>query len=107
MHRSSYCGVNCEKCKVYIGTVNDDDGVKQEIADEWSIFYKRDFKKEDMICRGCKSDALFSLCSLCDIAPCNKERSIENCEDCDVFPCDRIQKFFDYHKNNDTGNVID
>ena len=107
MRRSSYCGVNCEKCKVYIGTLENDDRIRQEIADEWSILYKRGFKKEDLICTGCKSDTLFSLCSLCDIAPCNKERNIDNCEDCGVFPCDRIVKFFEYHKTNDTGNVFD
>ena len=46
MHRSSYCGINCEKCKVYIGTMADNDELKQEIANEWSILYKRDFKKK-------------------------------------------------------------
>ena len=107
MHRSSYCGVNCEKCKVYIGTMQYDDNIKQEIANEWSVLYKRDFKKEDMVCKGCKSDALFSLCSLCDITPCNKSRSIESCEDCEAFPCDRMQRFFEFHKTLDTGNVFE
>ena len=106
MHRSSYCGVNCEKCKVYIGTMANDDSIKQEIANEWSILYKREFKKEDMICEGCKSDKLFSLCSLCDIAPCNTSRGIESCEDCIEFPCERIQCFFSFHKENNTGNMF-
>ena len=106
MHRSSYCGVNCEKCKVYIGTMNDDDIIKQEIANEWSELYKQDFKKEDMICKGCKSNTLFSLCSKCDITICNKEHNNDNCEDCDIFPCERIQRFFNYHKDKDTGNVF-
>ena len=106
MHRSSYCGVNCEKCKVYIGTMNDDDIIKQEIANEWSELYKKNFKKEDMICKGCKSDTLFSLCAKCDITICNTNQSIDNCEDCDIFPCERIQRFFTYHKDRDTGNVF-
>ena len=107
MHRSSYCGVNCEKCKVYVGTMHDDNSIKQEIADEWSALYKRDFKKEDMVCKGCKSGILFSLCSLCDIAPCNKARGIESCEDCDSFPCERMQRFFEFHKTRDTCSVFD
>ena len=106
MHKSSYCGVNCTECKVYIGTINNDDHIKQEIANEWSVLYKRDFKRDDMLCKGCKSDTLFSLCSLCDISACNKKRSIENCEDCDTFPCERIQRFFDYHKSNNTGHTF-
>jgi len=107
MHRSSYCGVNCEKCKAYLGTIGNDDKLKSEIAEEWGNLYKRGFKAEDMICKGCKSDTLFSLCALCDITPCNKDRGIENCEDCDIFPCDRIQRFFDFHKNYETGNVFE
>ena len=87
--------------------MTDDDNIKQEIADEWSILYKRDFKKEDMICNGCKSDKLFVLCSLCDIPQCNTARNIENCEDCDVFPCERIQRFFSFQKENNTGSVFD
>ena len=43
MHRSSYCGINCEKCKVYLATMADDDKVKEEIANEWSALYKRNF----------------------------------------------------------------
>ena len=107
MHRSSYCGVNCEKCKVYIGTMADNDKIKQEFATEWSILYKRDFKKEDMVCKGCKSDTVFALCSLCDITSCNISRGIENCEDCKEFPCERIQRFFNYHKENNTGHLFD
>ena len=106
MHRSSYCGVNCEKCKVYIGTNTNNDSIKQEVANEWSVLYKRDFNKEDMICNGCKSDTLFSLCSLCDIPSCNTARGIENCEECDVFPCERIRQFFDYQKEYNTGSVF-
>ena len=107
MHRSSYCGVNCEKCKVYLATMSDSDALKTEIAHEWSILYNRDFKKEEMVCKGCKSDTRFYLCSACDIITCNVERDIESCEDCDVFPCERYQKFLEYHKNNDTGAVFD
>ena len=106
MHRSSFCGVNCLKCKVYIATMADNDILKKEIADEWGALYKRDFAIEDMVCKGCKSDVLFGLCALCDITPCNKSHGTANCEDCDVFPCKRIQSFFDFHNNFDTGNVF-
>ncbi|MCL2663649.1 MAG: DUF3795 domain-containing protein [Oscillospiraceae bacterium] len=107
MHKSSYCGINCEKCKVYLATMADDDSLKQEIAKEWSALYKRKFTKEDMVCKGCKSDVLFALCSSCDITSCNKERGIENCNECVEFPCDRYQQFLDYQKINNTGAVFD
>ena len=113
MHRSSYCGVNCEKCKVYVATMADDDNLKAEVAREWSLLYKNSFTKEkdfivsDMICHGCKSDIRFGLCKLCDIPECNIKHNVENCEDCAQFPCERIQRFFEYHKNNDTGAVFE
>ena len=107
MHRSSYCGVNCEKCRVYIGTMTDDDNIKQEIANEWGLLYKRDFKKADMNCKGCKSDIHFSLCASCDITSCNVDRGINNCEDCDIYPCERIKRFFNFHKNNATTNEFE
>jgi len=87
--------------------MTDDDNIKQEIADEWSKLYKRDFSKHDMICKGCKSDELFSLCSLCDIPSCNTTRNIENCEDCNEFPCERIQRFFNFQKENNTGHLFE
>jgi hypothetical protein len=108
MHKSSYCGINCNKCKLYIATITNDDEMKTEAANEWSILYKRDFRKEEMVCKGCKSDTLFVLCSQCGITPCCIGRGIDNCEDCDIFHrCERIQEFFRYQKENNTGAVFE
>lgn len=107
MHRSSYCGINCEKCKAYIATLADNDELKEQLANEWGELYKRHFSKEDMICYGCKSDTLFVLCSLCDIRTCNEKHEITNCEDCASFICERMNRFFEYHKTHDTGGVFD
>ena len=108
MHRSSYCGINCTKCKLYIATTTDDDNMRIEVANEWSTLYKRSFKKEDMICKGCKSDTLFILCSHCGITQCCLARGVENCEDCDVFhSCERIQEFFQYQITHNTGAIFE
>lgn len=107
MHKSSYCGVNCEKCNAYIASVTNDDCVRQKVIDEWGKLYKRTFHIEEINCRGCKSDALFGLCAKCDIRTCNNDKDIDNCGDCELFPCERIQRFFDFHRNNETGNVFD
>ena len=85
---------------------NDDD-LKHKAAEEWSVLYKRDFKKEDMICNGCKSEVVFTLCALCDIRICNENHAIGNCIDCGVFPCERINRFFAYHKTRDTGAIFE
>jgi len=84
-----------------------DDALKIEIASDWSALYKRELKKEDILCKGCKSETLFLFCSSCYITTCNKERGIENCEDCDEFPCDRYNEFLEYQKVNNTGAVFE
>jgi len=106
MHRSSYCGINCEKCSAYIATINNDDDLKQKIAEEWGSLHNRQYVKEEINCLGCKSEEIFTACTKCDIRNCNLTRGIENCQDCEMFPCDRLQRFFDYHKANKTGSVF-
>lgn len=104
MHRSSYCGVNCEKCGAYAAS---DDELREKTAAQWLKLYKREFSKEEMRCEGCKSDSRFALCSQCDIPPCNVQKGLASCEDCDEFPCDRMRKFFAFHETYDTGSVFD
>jgi hypothetical protein len=98
MHRSSYCGVNCEKCPVYIATMADDDSLRADTAKKWGAMYKREFKISEINCLGCKSGMLFGLCSQCDISLCNKNKNITNCADCPDFQCDRIKRFYEYQK---------
>ena len=107
MHKSSYCGVNCEKCNVYIATLTSNDALKEKVIEEWGALYKRNFEKEDIVCMGCKSDTRFMLCSLCDIGTCNNKHNVTNCEDCVDFLCQRIQRFFDFHKKYGSGNVFE
>jgi hypothetical protein len=103
MHKSSYCGVNCEKCPVYIASTADDDGLRADVVRDWGTLYKREFKISDINCFGCKSDTLFGVCSKCDISVCNKNRGITSCADCTDFECDRIKRFYDYQRVNNTG----
>jgi len=107
MHKSSYCGVNCEKCKAYIATKTNNDILRTEVANEWGLLYNREFKNEDIVCEGCKSETLFMLCAKCDIPVCNKKHGITNCFDCEHFPCERIQQFFDFHKAHDTWHLFE
>ena len=107
MHKSSYCGINCEKCKAYIATVNNDDTLKSEVAVEWGALYKQEFTNEDIVCYGCKSNTLFVLCSLCDIPVCCKEHGVSICSECELFPCERIQSFYDFQREKGTLDMFD
>lgn len=92
----SYCGVNCHKCPVYEATIHESLSLKQKVAKEWGLLYKRNFEPNDMICNGCKSDQQFGLCQKCDIKVCNSVKGNDHCKVCMEYPCERIQKFESY-----------
>lgn len=107
MIMSSYCGVKCESCKVFIATKNSDNSLKHIIAKEWGRLYKRQFTIEEIYCEGCKSNKVFCMCVKCDIRDCNTEKNIHNCSICNVYPCDRMIKFYQYQKEKQTGVEFD
>ena len=98
----AYCGVNCATCPLYIATTNDDVSMKQKISLKWGELYNRSFHIEDMKCYGCKSGKKFFLSNGCSITPCNTSKGIEICNQCPNYPCERISKFYEWQKNNDT-----
>lgn len=100
MDNKSYCGIDCLDCPVYIATINDDDDLRRKTAEEWGALYNREFKKEDIVCYGCKSDKLFILCEKCDIRECNIEKEINTCSQCTIYPCNRIKKFYKWIDKN-------
>jgi len=101
MNSPSYCGINCEKCPVFIATITDSESMKSDVAEEWGRLYKRKFAFEEMTCYGCKSEIRFGLCSSCDIEKCNVSKGNENCRSCKEYPCNRISKFESNLKEED------
>ncbi len=39
MKKLGYCGLNCEDCPVFVATANNDNGLRQKTAIEWSKLY--------------------------------------------------------------------
>ncbi len=68
MKTLGYCGLNCEECPVFVATANNDNGLRQKTAREWSKLYagqlveysgKNSLSPEDMNCSGCQSESGF------------------------------------------------
>lgn len=95
------CGLNCSMCPVYIATIENDEELREETAEEWTKLYTaflggKVLKAKDMVCDGCRSDRLFTGCSACLIRPCAAEHNINSCGDCpSAKTCKKLQAFLD------------
>lgn len=92
----SHCGLICSDCNAYKATVNNDDALRKQTAEEWGKMYGTDIKAGDLNCLGCKSDLLFGYCNICEIRKCNKESNYQNCSECASFDCGNLKEVFKY-----------
>ena len=103
----AYCVIDCSKCELYIATSNEDRRLKEDISIKWGKLYNKSFKIEEIECKGCRTEKKFFLCDRCNIPTCNMERGTEKCSDCNKYPCERISKFYEWQKKNDTKAIIE
>ncbi len=100
----AYCGINCDKCPVFIATSKNDDDLRQRTAEEWSTVYAdilesfgiHGLKPGDMNCRGCRSDrGLFIGCASCPIRKCSQDKGFVTCASCDEYgSCNMLNAFY-------------
>ena len=106
-----YCGLDYEKCPVFIATLRNDDDLRRETAKEWSALFTeyigREVKAEDIHCTGCWAESgVFIGCVNCVIRNCCRKRGLETCAYCDEYEqCNMIKGFLsnpDYQQVKDT-----
>ncbi len=78
------CGLYCGACPVLIANKN---GTLEEAAKQWNA------TPEQLVCHGCKSDAVCSFCTECHFKKCSSEKGIEFCFECGDFPCEKLTAF--------------
>lgn len=79
---SSYCGINCKKCPVFIAT---EEGQINKLAEE------RKMSIEDVTCNGCFSEVNTVWCRVCSIKICAKTKGVKHCYiECREYPCEDI-----------------
>ncbi len=81
------CGLYCGACAILYATRNNDERLKEKYAKSFGL------SPNDLNCRGCLSDVVFSYCRVCPIKSCAQEKNIEGCHLCDEFPCGNVDNF--------------
>ena len=79
-----FCGIDCEKCDVYIATKNKDEKLREKTAKLWSELNNATITPEMLYCEGCKSNGkkCYYCSDLCEISKCAKQKQFENCGMC-------------------------
>lgn len=90
----SYCGINCEECPAYKGTINVDVSLLEKAS---SLYGNGKTTSDDWVCLGCKEKNIRLLaknCSDCPIRKCALNKGYDYCAQCDdLYKCDFIKGF--------------
>jgi len=89
-----YCGLDCEKCDVFIATKTNDEELRQKTAKYWSELNNVTITADMMYCDGCRCDGKKTVyCeSICEIKKCAEEKQHETCGSCaEMQTCKTLQ----------------
>lgn len=80
----AYCGLDCEKCDARIATLNDDNALREKVAELWSKLNGVEITPQMINCEGCRADgAKTPYCdTLCPIRQCALAKAYETCGNC-------------------------
>ncbi|MBN2829244.1 MAG: DUF3795 domain-containing protein [Candidatus Cloacimonetes bacterium] len=90
----AYCGLDCNQCDAYKATMNDDDELRNKLAEFWSKNSGMEIDPMDISCTGCKSDGVqIGYCAECAIRHCGIKKGLENCAYCPNYSCEILDTF--------------
>ena len=91
-----YCGINCENCDAYKGTVNNDMALLEKAA---GTFWNGAYSAKDWVCLGCtpaNQPFLAKYCAECAIRKCAVNKGLFNCAACPDFEnCTSLHDFIE------------
>lgn len=86
-----YCGINCDNCRAYKGTVSGDWSLLEAAAKSFGG------EAKDWVCLGClPADQQFiaKSCGECKIRNCAIGKGLQSCAACDDYEgCEQLHKF--------------
>jgi hypothetical protein len=89
-----YCGINCDKCPAYQGTVTGDMALLKQAA---GSFWGGEYSAKDWVCLGCQpvdQPFLAKYCANCRFRACAAGKGIASCAACpDYEGCTPLQEF--------------
>ncbi len=93
----AYCGLDCHECDAYKATMNNDDELREKLAEIWSKNSGMEIDPADISCSGCKSNGVqIGFCGECTIRHCAIKKGLDNCAFCESFKCEELEQF---HQN--------
>ena len=89
-----YCGINCDICPAFKGTVNSDMSLLEKAA---GSFWDGAYSAKNWVCLGCTpadQPFLAKFCAKCKIRECAIGRNVQNCAACiDFEDCSKLRDF--------------
>ncbi len=90
----AHCGINCDECLSYIGTIAGDE---TQLAEMNKQFGNEKTDPIDFVCLGCKySDVklIATDCAACAIRSCAQAKGMDFCATCDEYEtCDTVKPY--------------
>ena len=92
------CGLDCATCDARKATITNDDILRKETAEKWSVEFKAEITPEMINCTGCREEgAKFAHCAECEIRNCVQEKGLNTCGDCkDLETCLKVGNILKY-----------
>jgi hypothetical protein len=81
------CGMYCGVCAIYIAHRDDNLKFKERLTGLYGVAI------DELHCKGCLSDDVFSYCRVCPIKACTAQKGIAGCHQCADFPCGHVETF--------------
>ncbi len=89
-----YCGIDCEECSAYKGTITSDLSLLESVAGK---FWNGAYSAKEWVCLGCTpadQPFLAKFCAKCEIRICAIGKGLSNCAACTEFEdCARLHDF--------------
>jgi hypothetical protein len=89
-----YCGINCDECAAYKGTVNTDASLLEKPA---GTYWDGAYSAPEWVCLGCTpadQGFLAKFCATCKIRDCAIEKKVQNCAACEAYESCQMLKDF-------------
>ena len=93
------CGHDCARCKIYLATVREDDGLQRESKRFYRDAFAADLPLDAFHCLGCRSEDVFALCRDCPFTACADRHGVTHCSDCGDYPCAMLAEYRDTYVN--------
>jgi len=90
----AYCGINCEECLAYRGTVTTDIALLEEVA---GSSWEGAQSASDWVCLGCtpaNQGFLAKDCATCKIRDCAIAKGVQNCAACSNYESCKLMDGF-------------